>query len=79
MSAWGGDACFYPPGPQAWCISQKECQCALGRELEHVIELLRLENYSERLGVCWHMKIIILQQTDGELTGDCAVLGTACS
>lgn len=25
------------------------------------------------------MKIIILLQADGELTGDCAVLGTACS
>lgn len=48
-------------------------------EVERVIELLRLENYSGRLGVCWHMKIIILLRADGELTRDCAMLSTACS
>lgn len=73
------DTCFYPPCPWGWCVSQKECRCALGKEAERVIELLRLENYSGRLGVCWHMKIIILLQADGELIRDCVVLGTACS
>lgn len=44
-----------------------------------LLSFLVLESYSGRLGVCRHMKVIILLQADGELTGNHTVLGAACS
>lgn len=60
-------------------VPQEERQHTPGVEPEHIIKLLHMENYSGRLGVCQHMKIIILLQADGELTGNCTAPGAACS
>ena len=60
-------------------VPQEKRRHAPGREPERIIKLLPTESYSGRLGVCQHMKIIILLQADGELTGNRTALGTACS
>lgn len=60
-------------------IPQEKCRRAPGRQPERVIKLSRMESYSGRLGVCRHMKVIILLQADGELTGNHTVPSAARS
>lgn len=51
----------------------------LGRESMCVIKPLHMESCSGRLGICHHIKTIILLQAQGELTRNHIVLGAVCS